>query len=174
MVCSKPILATSSVPSGTHYSWCRQSLDLRCSHTSCGSRFSGPPQFLVILLPGDNSAISLEGYSIYWLTRSVLLQKEELLETRKALEESAAAQVKHALSAEESIRVAAFTALLNSAVTEVQSLRELSSSLIAQSSSHHSGSARLPTGKWAGQTEVIAYLDELGTQTLGQKTRAAY
>jgi hypothetical protein len=92
----------------------------------------------------------LVAYSaFYWLTRSVLLQKEELLETRRALEASAAAQIKHAEAAEQSLKVAAYTALLNSSVIEVQTLRMQVDSLLERALKTPTGAARLPSGEWA-------------------------
>lgn len=52
----------------------------------------------------------LVAYSaFYWLTRSVRLQKEELFETRRALEESGKAQNEQAAYARASARLAALT-----------------------------------------------------------------
>jgi hypothetical protein len=114
----------------------------------------------------------LVAYSaFYWLTRSVLLQKEELLETRRALEASAAAQVKHASAAEKSLKVAAYTALLNSSVTEVQTLRTQVDSLLERALKTPTGAARLPSGEWAQSDKVHSYVAELSNQIAYHSTQ---
>ena len=54
--------------------------------------------------------------ALYWLTRSVRLQKEELNETRTALEDSAKAQ-------RNQVEVASWTALINANTAQVQHLQ---------------------------------------------------
>lgn len=103
-------------------------------------------------------------FAFYWLIRSVLLQKEELQETRDALEQAADAQRRSAAAAEASAKIAAYTALLNGAVFEVQSLREQSSSLVAQSSKHSNGAARLANGSWAQIDQVTKSLEDLDSR----------
>jgi hypothetical protein len=51
--------------------------------------------------------------ALYWLTRSVRLQKEELNETRAALEDAATAQ-------RDQVQVASWTALINANTAQVQ------------------------------------------------------
>ena len=102
--------------------------------------------------------------AFYWLSRSVLLQKEELLETRQALQESALAQTRQVAVAERAAKIAAFTALLNSAVTEVQSLRAEATAITTQASRHPAGSTRLPNGDWAGIEGVTRHLSSLRGQ----------
>ena len=117
----------------------------------------------------------LVAYSaFYWLTRSVRLQKEELLETRKALEETALSQAKQAAASEASVRVAAYTALINSSMLEVQSLRQQASSLTEQSSRHQAGSARLSDGRWMTSQDLIDHMASLDNRVnyhLGQRTK---
>lgn len=110
----------------------------------------------------------LVAYSaFYWLTNSVLLQKEELRDTREALEASASAQNRHALTAEQALRISAHTALLNSVSSEIQSLRQEGISLIEQSRHHHMGSARLINGVWAGVEVVIQEVELLHAKVNG-------
>jgi hypothetical protein len=54
--------------------------------------------------------------ALYWLTRSVRLQKEELNETRSALEDSADAQ-------KNQVAVASWTALINANTAQIQQLQ---------------------------------------------------
>lgn len=51
--------------------------------------------------------------AFYWLTQTVKLQKEELIETQKALADSAQSQAKQATYAQVSVRIAALTALID-------------------------------------------------------------
>ncbi len=107
----------------------------------------------------------LVAYSaFFWLTRSVLLQKEELLETRHALEDTAKAAVTQAKIAAQAMRVSAVTALLNASVTEVQSLRAESSSLALQASKHAADPTRLPNGDWVSAEQLVAHLKVLASQ----------
>jgi hypothetical protein len=109
--------------------------------------------------------------AFYWLTRSVLIQKEELLESRKALRDAATSQASAATSAELANRVDALTALLNSASLEVQSLRNSAQSLVARADAHSVGSARLESGKWATAHEVIQELEHLDLKIATAYTR---
>jgi TM2 domain-containing membrane protein YozV len=107
----------------------------------------------------------LVAYSaFYWLTRSVRLQKEELLETRHALEDSSAAQTKQATYARTSVRLAALTALINSIMVEVQTQRMQLQFIIDQSSSHQSGSGRLLDGTFKNGRELQEHIAELNAQ----------
>lgn len=103
-------------------------------------------------------------FAFYWLTRSVILQKEELLETRIALEESALSQSRHAAAAEQSLRIAAMTALLNATVVEIQTLRDQAGALVEQSSKHPAGAARLINGGWSNIDSITTELKGLDHQ----------
>ncbi|MDR0215924.1 MAG: hypothetical protein LBJ15_18275 [Comamonas sp.] len=59
--------------------------------------------------------------AFYWLTQSVKLQKQELAETRKALEESAKAQTAQVTNGKASVRLAALSALANSLQSDISS-----------------------------------------------------
>lgn len=62
-------------------------------------------------------------FAFYWLTRSILLQKAELQDTRRALEESSGSHAAQADAAQTSVRVAAITALVNLIAAEIQMQR---------------------------------------------------
>lgn len=64
-----------------------------------------------------NPAVAFAAF--YWLTQSVKLQKTELAETRKALEESAVAQQLQASSSKDSVLLQAISASLNSIQLEL-------------------------------------------------------
>ena len=61
--------------------------------------------------------------AFYWLTQSVLLQRQELQETKVALHASAKAQGKQEKYAQRSARVAALTAIVMSHNSDVSGLR---------------------------------------------------
>lgn len=60
--------------------------------------------------------------AFYWLTQSVKLQKTELSETRKALEDSALSQREQVAQSERSTRIAALTAVLNALQQQINVL----------------------------------------------------
>jgi hypothetical protein len=108
--------------------------------------------------------------AFYWLTRTVRLQKEELLETRQALAESAEAQAKQASYAQVSVRVSALTALINSIMVEVQTQRMQLQFIVDQSNTHHSGSAKLLDGTMLTGAQLLAYIATLNTQISNRMT----
>lgn len=61
--------------------------------------------------------------AFYWLTQSVRLQKQELSETRLALQDTATSQAKTAIQAQMSVRLSALAALTNSITAEISTLR---------------------------------------------------
>lgn len=67
--------------------------------------------------------------AFYWLTQSVKLQKTELADTRKALEEAAEAQSVQAKNGHVSIKLAAITALVNILQSEISIKRDVIDSL---------------------------------------------
>lgn len=114
----------------------------------------------------------LVAYSaFYWLTRSVRLQKEELLETRKALEDSSAAQTKQATYAQVSVRLSALTALINSIMVEVQTQRMQLQFIIDQASHHPSGSGRLLDGTFKNGQELQQHIAVLNDQISTRMTQ---
>lgn len=100
-------------------------------------------------------------FAFYWLTKSVALQKEELAETRRALEETSNSQAEQAIAATKSVRVSALTALINSAMTEVQVQRMQIQFLLDQASRHHSGAARGVDGCAMDSGELQIHLQDL-------------
>ncbi len=62
--------------------------------------------------------------AFYWLTQTVKLQKEELIETQKALADSAKSQAKQATYAQVSVRIAALTALIDAIRLKINTLEE--------------------------------------------------
>lgn len=61
--------------------------------------------------------------AFYWLTQSVRLQKQELSETRLALQDAATSQATTAVQAQMSVRLSALAALTNSITAEISTLR---------------------------------------------------
>lgn len=57
--------------------------------------------------------------AFYWLTQSVLIQKQELMDTKKALQESTQAQLKQEIHAGKTARISAYNSLLVSLNTEI-------------------------------------------------------
>lgn len=103
--------------------------------------------------------------ALFWLTRSVKLQKTELKETRKALEESAASQARHASAAEKSMRIAGYAAILNAAVVENQTLQEYALLLIDGTKiNKYSSNLKLITGENAGGQRIQDELDALNVK----------
>lgn len=87
--------------------------------------------------------------AFYWLTQSVRLQKQELSETRRALQDAAASQAEAAAHARMSVRLNALTALTNAIAGEVSALRlemQFVSDQIARDPSR--GGARTIDGEW--------------------------
>jgi hypothetical protein len=110
--------------------------------------------------------------ALFWLTRSVKLQKTELQETRKALEESAESQARHANAAEKSMRIAGYAAILNSAVVENQTLQDYALLLIGGNTiDQNSNLFKLITGKYALRHEVQTELDDLNSKIDRNRTK---
>ncbi|WP_394538814.1 hypothetical protein PRJ39_25190 [Lysobacter enzymogenes] len=61
--------------------------------------------------------------AFYWLTKSVLLQRQELQETKAALKESAASQAKQERHAACAARISALSSMLTSANADVAAIR---------------------------------------------------
>lgn len=62
--------------------------------------------------------------AFYWLTQSVLIQKQELMDTKKALQESSQAQLKQEIHAGKTARINALNSLLNSYNKDISNLRD--------------------------------------------------
>lgn len=99
--------------------------------------------------------------AFYWLTRSVSLQKQELAETRAALEETSASQERQACSAQTSVRVAALSSLINSIMGEVQIHRMHIQFILDQAAGHPTGAASKLDGARLSAREIPEYLREL-------------
>jgi hypothetical protein len=111
-------------------------------------------------------------FAFYWLTRSVLLQKEELMETREALQDSSRSQAQQSEYARTSVRVAALNALINSILMEVQIQRQQTQSLISESRSNPNGHATIPSGEvlyGAMLRDYILGLDLLNVSRMQKK-----
>ena len=109
-------------------------------------------------------------FAFYWLTKSVALQKEELADTRQALQESSVSQEKQAKAANISVRVAALTALINSVMGEVQVQRMQIQFLLDQASTHHAGAARALDGRVIDSGALPAYLKDLNDRISDRMT----
>ena len=100
----------------------------------------------------------------YWLTRTVVLQKEELLETRKTLQDSSSSQALQAQYSRNSVRASALSALINSIMVEVQTQRMQLQFIIEQSSMHQAGSARLFDGSMLTGHKLQEHINVLNNQ----------
>lgn len=109
--------------------------------------------------------------ALYWLTRSVKLQKTELKETRKALEESADSQARHAFAAEKAMKIAGYAAILNAAVVDIQSNQQYSTSLLERASTHQAGFAMLRNGEMVNREGVLEELKKIGLQINENNTK---
>lgn len=81
--------------------------------------------------------------AFYWLTQSVLLQKEELSETRKALTESASAQSNQVKLAARTAEINASSALLASYNSDLLRLSEDSRFILEQIASQYDNQEKL-------------------------------
>lgn len=99
-------------------------------------------------------------FAFYWLTKSVRLQKEELLETRNSLDEATLAQRDQANYANTSVRLDALSTLTNSIMSEVEAQRMQLQFLINQLERNGSGARNLE-GKWLKQEEVFSLISEI-------------
>lgn len=109
--------------------------------------------------------------AFYWLTQSVLLQRQELQDTKAALHASAEAQGKQEKYAQRSARVAALTAIVMSHNSDVSGLRSEISRL-----------NQLPLGqpgrfngkrlKDADVPEKVAELTRMLNESIGKRDRA--
>lgn len=110
--------------------------------------------------------------AFYWLTQSVRLQKQELSETRRALQDSAASQAEAAEHARKSVRLGALTALTNSITAEISTTRlemQFVADQIARDPSR--GGARTIEGRWldAQWTEYLKQKHEQVAQRLADQ-----
>jgi hypothetical protein len=104
-------------------------------------------------------------FAFFWLTQSVKLQKEELQETRAAIEASTAAQEEQARHARTTARVAALTAVINAISAEVQMQRTQAQFLVDQISRQSMPSgARLLGGDWKSLDDVFEHLKVLSAR----------
>ncbi|HVI25367.1 MAG TPA: hypothetical protein VM576_04130 [Xanthomonadaceae bacterium] len=108
--------------------------------------------------------------AFYWLTRSVALQKQELAETRAALEATSESQERQATSAQTSVKVAALSALINSIMGEVQIHRMHIQFVLDQAANHHAGTARKVDGTPLSAREIPGYLNEINERITQRMT----
>jgi hypothetical protein len=108
--------------------------------------------------------------AFYWLTRSVRLQRQELVLTRKALEESSRSQQSHAKHAFVGIRVSALTALIEAITGEVHMQRLQLQFILDQSARHHAGSAKTLDGTFKSGEELQAHIRVLNDGVQGKMT----
>jgi hypothetical protein len=108
--------------------------------------------------------------AFYWLTRSVSFQKQELAETRAALEETSASQERQANSVQTSVRVAALSSLINSIMGEVQIHRQHIQFVLDQANSNHVGAASKIDGTRLSASEIPYYLRELNDRITQRMT----
>jgi hypothetical protein len=92
--------------------------------------------------------------ALYWLTRSIRLQREELLEARKALQETSESQAKQVKYAQVHVRVAVLTALIDSNVIEIQTKRMYLQFIFDQDSMKKSNAGRLIDGSYKDGVEM--------------------
>lgn len=91
----------------------------------------------------------LVAYSaLYWLTRSIRLQREELLEARKSLQETSESQAKQVKYAQVHVRVAVLTALIDSNAIEIQTKRMCLQFIFDQDSMRERNEGRLIDGSY--------------------------
>lgn len=103
--------------------------------------------------------------AFYWLTKSVRFQREELAETRSALQESSEAQAKQ-------VRLAALTALTSSIMTEVETQRSQITFFCEQFRDGEPAGVFNLEGDWinSGQTrELIASINKHITNRLSER-----
>lgn len=87
--------------------------------------------------------------AFYWLTQSVLLQKQELTETKDALRDSADSQSKQVQLAAETAEINAISAILSTYNGELARLREESRFVLEQimQIGPYRGTVRMPSGE---------------------------
>jgi hypothetical protein len=112
-------------------------------------------------------------FAFYWLTRSVRLQKEELFETRVALQESSQSQKKQAEYAGISLRINALTALVNSIIVEVQTQRTQLQFIVDQMARTNAFAARLLDGTYKQGPALQVHLDQVAQQISARMTERA-
>jgi hypothetical protein len=103
--------------------------------------------------------------ALYWLTRSVRIQKEELYETRSALQDAATAQASQ-------VELAALTALSNVISAEIELQRNHLYFIVNQLSSFQHSSVRSLEGKAISTNEVeslVRKINEFISTRLGEQ-----
>ncbi len=115
--------------------------------------------------------------AFYWLTQSVLLQKQELTETKDALRDSADSQSKQVEIAGETAKINALSAILSTCNGDLARLRDESRFVLEQimQIGPYRGSVRMPSGEILPVREAEAFV--LGRErsmelVLGQRNEA--
>jgi hypothetical protein len=93
-----------------------------------------------------NPYISL--IALFWLIRSVRIQRTEMAETKSALESSAEAQLELTNQAMKQTRIAALTALISSSTAEISILQSNIHFLLNQEDFRKGNGARDQDGTW--------------------------
>lgn len=100
--------------------------------------------------------------AFYWLTQSVLLQKQELAETKDALKESAESQSKQVLLAKKTAEINALSAILASCNSDLARFREDSKFVLEQlmSLGDLPGYIRMPDGRFSRKENAEHFVAE--------------
>lgn len=101
--------------------------------------------------------------AFYWLTQSVLLQKQELAETKDALKDSAGSQSRQVELAKRAAEINALSGLLSAYNSDLSRMREDSRFLIEQLTEYRKvgGSVRTPNGRQVPAREAEVLLAEM-------------
>lgn len=100
--------------------------------------------------------------AFYWLTQSVLIQKQELMDTKKALQESSQAQLKQEIHAGKTSRINALNSLLNSYNNDISNLRDNAEFIVRQIENTQGVFPRLsPSGKYLTHEELTNELTNI-------------
>lgn len=111
-------------------------------------------------------------FAFYWLTASVMIQKEELAQTKSALRDAANAQNAQARHAERTAIINALAATLQSLDSDISNFRNDIELISAQV--HSRGDALLPSGTQVNRPDAIQAIYRLNDQLeAAVKQRAA-
>lgn len=104
--------------------------------------------------------------AFYWLTQSVLLQKQELAETKEALKDSALSQSKQVQLASRAAEINALSGLLSSHNSDLSRLREDSRFIMDQITrvAENRGWVQMPDGNLMGSKSAREKVEEIEVQ----------
>jgi hypothetical protein len=109
--------------------------------------------------------------AFYWLTQSILLQKEELTATKSALQESAVAQTKQEINSRRISRINALSAILTSHNNDITSARNSIEFITGQL--RHNSAVFIPDGSLTnvqGAMPHIALLNSSLNKSLTERS----